>query len=166
PRGPEERHRRRQPDGAQARDRPGGRGRGGGAQEDQRAHGGQEGDRPGGRHLRQQRQGDRQPDRRGDGEGREGRRDHGGGGQGPRDHAGDGRGHAVRPRLSLPLLRHRPGEDGGGPRGPLHPDPRQEDLHHEGAAPRPREGGAGGQAAPAHRRGRGGRGAGDPGGQQ
>ena len=45
----------------------------------------QEGDRAGRHHLREQRQGDRQPDRRGDGEGRQGRRHHGRGGQGPRD---------------------------------------------------------------------------------
>ena len=89
--------------------------------------GGQEGDRPGRHHLRQQRQGDRQPDRRGDGEGRQGRRDHGRGGQGPGDHAGDGGRHAVRPRLPVALLRDRPGEDGSRARGRLHPDPRQED---------------------------------------
>ena len=39
-----------------------------------------------------------------------------------------GRGHAVRPRLPLALLRHRPGADGGRPRGRLHPHPREEDL--------------------------------------
>ena len=77
----------------------------------------QEGDRPGRHHLREQRQGDRRPDRRGDGEGRQGRRHHGRGGQGPRDDARDGRGHAVRPRLPLAVLRHRSGEDGSGARG-------------------------------------------------
>ena len=72
----------------------------------------QEGDRPGRHHLREQRQGDRQPDRRGDGEGGQGRRHHRRGGQGPRDHAGDGGRDPVRPRLPLALLRHRSGEDG------------------------------------------------------
>ena len=67
----------------------------------------QEGDRPGRLHLRQQRQGNRRPHRRGDGEGRQGRRHHRRGSARHRDHAGDGRGHAVRPRLHLPLLRHR-----------------------------------------------------------
>ena len=77
----------------------------------------QEGDRPGRHHLREQRQGDREPDRRGDGEGRQGRRHHGRGGQEPRDHAGDRGRHPVRPRLPVALLRHRSGEDGGGARG-------------------------------------------------
>ncbi len=52
--------------------------------------------------------------RRGDGEGRQGRRHHGRRGEGPRDRARGRRGHAVRPRLSLALLRHRPGAHGGG----------------------------------------------------
>ena len=38
------------------------------------------------------------------------------------------RGHADRPRLHLPLLRHQPGADGGRARRPVHPDHRQEDL--------------------------------------
>ena len=37
------------------------------------------------------------------------------------------RGHAVRPRLPLPLLRHRSRADGSRPRGRVHPDPREED---------------------------------------
>ena len=139
--GPEERHRRRQPDGAQARHRPGRRGRRRAAQDHLGSLGRQEGNRPGRHHLGQQRQGDRQPDRRGDGEGRQGRRHHRRRGQGPGDHAGDRRRHAVRPRLSLALLRHRSGEDGGGAGRRLHPDPRQEDLGDEGAAPGPGEGG-------------------------
>ena len=128
PRGPQERHRRRQPDGAQAGHRQGRRGRGRAAQDAVGPLGRQEGDRPGRHHLREQRQGDRQPDRRGDGEGRQGRRHHGRGGQGSRDHAGDGGRHPVRPRLSLALLRHRSGEDGDRAGGRLPPDPRQEDL--------------------------------------
>ncbi len=86
--------------------------------------------------------------------------------QGPRDDARDGRGHAVRPRLRLAVLRHRSGEDGGRPRGRLHPHPRQEDLVDEGPPPGPREGRAAGQAAADHRRGRRGRGARDAGRQQ
>ncbi len=70
-----------------------------------------------GTHLGQQRPGDRQSDRRGDGEGRQGRRHHRRGGPRPRDDARDGRGHAVRPRLPLPLLRDGSGEDGGRARG-------------------------------------------------
>ena len=84
---------------------------------------GQEGDRPGRDHLRQQRQGGRGPHRRRHGEGRERRRHHGGGGQGPGDHPGDRGGHAVRPRIPLPLLRHGSGADGGCPGGRHDPDP-------------------------------------------
>src|SRR6058998_2209175 len=69
-------------------------------------------------------------------------------------------------RLPLALLHHRSGEDGGRARGRLHPGARQEDHLDEGPAPGAREGGAGGQAAAHHRRGRGGRGAGHVGGQQ
>ena len=80
PRGHQERHGRRQPDGHQARHREG-RGRGHGrAQEDQQARQGQD-DRAGRHDLGQQRRDDRQDHRRGDGEGRQGRRDHGRGGQ-------------------------------------------------------------------------------------
>ena len=124
-----------------------------GAQDDLGADDRQEGDRAGRRHLREQRQGDRQPDRRGDGEGRQGRRHHRRGGQGPRDDARDGRRHAVRPRLPLAVLRHRSGQDGSRARGRAHPHPRQEDLVDEGSPPDPREGRAGRQAAADHRRG-------------
>ena len=51
--------------------------------------------------------------RGGDGEGRQGRRDHRRGGQDDRDLARGRRGHAVRPRLSLALLRDRPRAHGG-----------------------------------------------------
>jgi len=37
--------------------------------------------------------------------------------------------------LSLALLRHRSGADGGGARGPVHPHPREEDLVDEGLLP-------------------------------
>ena len=140
PRGPQERHRRRQPDGAQARHRAAPSRPSSSSSRPVGPVGRQEGDRPGRQHLRQQRQGNRQPDRRCDGEGRQGRRHHGRGGQGPRDHAGDRGRHAVRPRLPVALLRDRPGEDGGRAGRRLHPDPRQEDLGHEGAAPGAGEG--------------------------
>ena len=75
--GLEERRRRRQPDGDEARHREGRRGRRSTSSKkhveaDQR----QRGDRPGRHDLRQQRRDDRQDDRRGDGEGRQGRRHH------------------------------------------------------------------------------------------
>ena len=50
------------------------------------------------------------------------------------------RGHAVRPRLPLAVLRHRPGAHGGRARGRVHPHPREEDLEHEGPAPGARAG--------------------------
>jgi chaperonin GroEL len=65
-----------------------------------------------------------------------------------------GRGrHAVRPRLPLAVLRHQPGAHGGPARGPGHPHQREEDLEHEGPAPRAREGRADQEAAAHHRRG-------------
>ena len=39
-----------------------------------------------------------------------------------------GRGHAVRPRLPVAVLRDRPERMEVDARGPLHPDPREEDL--------------------------------------
>ena len=41
--------------------------------------------------------------------------------KGPRVRARSGRGHAVRPRLHLPLLRYQCGEDACRTRGPVHP---------------------------------------------
>ena len=76
------------------------------------------------------------------------------------------RGHAVRPGLHLPLLHHEPRPDGDRPGGALHPDHRQEDLRHRRHPARPGEGAAGEQEAADPGRGRGGRGAGDPGGEQ
>ena len=64
------------------------------------------------------------------------------------------------------LLRHRPRAHGGRPRGPLHPHRQLQDLRGQGPAPAAGEGHAGRQAAGDHRRGRRGRGAGDPGRQQ
>ena len=85
----------------------------------------------------------------------------------PRDHARGRRGHAVRPRL--PLARtSSPTRSAwkSALEDPLHPDPREEDLEHEGPAPAARAGRRAGQAAADHRRGRRGRGAGHAGGQQ
>ena len=104
--------------------------------------------------------------RRGHGQGRQGRRHHRRRGQEHGDDARGRRGHAVRPGLPLSLLRDRSRADGVRARERPHPDPREEDLQHEGPAARP---GTGRQARPAaadHRRGRGGRGARDPGGEQ
>ncbi len=127
---------------------------------------GQGRDRPGRHRLGERRQDHRRHDRRGDGEGRQGGRDHGRGGQGPRDPARRRRGHAVRPRLPLALLRHRPRPHGGRAGGRVHPHPREEDLVDEGSASVARAGGAQQQAAPRHRRGSRGRSAGHTGREQ
>ena len=68
--------------------------------------------------------------------------------------------------LPLALLRDRRRAHGDGSRRPDDPHPRQEGLFDEGPSADPREGRPDGQAAPHHRRGRGGRGAGHAGGQQ
>ena len=54
--------------------------------------------------------------------GRQGRRHHRRGGQGLRDDRRRRRGDAVRSRLPLVALRHRPGPLRGRPRRPVHPD--------------------------------------------
>ena len=104
---------RHEPDGPQARHR---------SRRDQGRRGSQgalearfrlERNRPGRHHLGQRRHRRRREDRRSDGEGRQGRRDHRRGSQGPRVRARRRRRHAVRPRLSLALLHHQPGEDDG-----------------------------------------------------
>ena len=101
---------------------------------------------------------DRQDDRPGDAEGRQRRRHHGRGSQGARDRSRDRRGHAVRPRLPLALFHHQRREDAGRARGRLHPPAREEALRPAVDAAGARGGGAVGQAAPHHRRGRRGRG--------
>ena len=141
PRGHEVGRGRHEPDGPQARHRPrrdqGRRG----PQDALEAGRGLERDRPGRQHRRQRRHHRRREDRRGDGKGRQGRRHHRRGSQGPRVRARRRRGHAVRPRLSVALLHHQPGEDGGRADRPLHPDPREEARQPPGDASDPRSGG-------------------------
>ena len=52
----------------------------------------------------------------------------------------------------LSLLRDQPRQDGGGAREPLHLDPRQEDLQHEGPLARARANGTGRSSVVDHRR--------------
>ena len=139
--------RRHESDGSQARHRNRGSGGGEGHREAR-----QEGrilrrDRPGRHHLVQRRRQDRQDDRGGDAEGRQRRRDHRRGGQGAGDRGRDRRRHAVRSRLSLPLLHHQCGEDGGGARGRLRAPAREEAVGPAGHAARAR----GDRAEPASR---------------
>ena len=103
----------------------------------------------------------RRDDRQGDEEGRQRGRHHGRGGQDRRDRARRRRGHAVRPRLSLALLRHQCRKDARGTGGSLHPHPREEARQSAGDAADPRSGGAERQAAADHLRGCRRRGAGD-----
>ena len=78
------------------------------------------------------------------------------------DRARDRRGHAVRPRLPVALLRHRPREDGGRARRPAHPHQREEDLSAWTTSCRCSSRSRARRAAAAHhRRGRRGRGARD-----
>ena len=134
-------------------------------QEDGQAGQGQH-DRPGRHHLGEQRRDHRQDHRRGDGEGRQGRRHHRRRGEDAGDDAGRGRGHAVRPRLPVAVLRHRPRAHGSRARESGDPHSREEDQLDEGPAAGARAGRPARPAAADHRRGRRGRGAGDPGGQQ
>ncbi len=161
PRGRQGRCRRHEPDGPEARHRP-------------RHHRGREGHpdprqegevlrrgRAGRHDLGERRQVDRRHDRACDAEGRQRGRHHGRRGQDRRDRARRRRGHAVRPRLPLPVLHHERGEDGRRARGPLHPHPREEAVVAPVDAADPRGRGADRQAAPHHRRGRRGRGSRD-----
>ena len=152
--GPAGRHRRRQPDGRQARHREGRRHHRRRHQEDRpprrdpRADRGRRGDLRGGSRGRRDH-------RRGDGQGRQGRRHHRRGGPVARPREGIHRGHAVRPGLHLGVLRDQPRPDGDRPRGRPHPDHRQEDLGRAGPPAGPREGRPAGPADADHRRGRG-----------
>ena len=83
-----------------------------------------------------------------------------------RDRARRGRGHAVRPRLHLPLLHHQRRQDARGDGRSLHPHQREEALRAQRAAAAARGGGADRQAAAHRRRGRRRRGAGHAGRQQ
>ena len=93
----------------------------------------------------------RQEDRRGDEEGRQRGRHHRRRVEEPRDRARRRRRHAVRSRLPLAVFRDQRGQDGRRARRALHPPLREEALGPAGDAPRPRGGGAVGQAAPDHR---------------
>ncbi len=117
---PEGGRRRHEPDGSEARHRQGRARRGRGDQEAVEEGEGLGRDRPGRHHLRQWREGDRRHDRRGHAESRQRGRDHRRGSEEPRQRARSGRGHAVRPRLHLPLLHHQCREDGGRAREPVH----------------------------------------------
>ena len=139
--GLQERDRRREPDGAQARHREGRRER---SSRSSRRSPSRVKDKKEiaqvGTISANNDDDDRRDDRRRDGEGRQGRRHHRRRSQGIETDARGRRGHAVRPGLHLAVLRHRPRDDGVRARGRLHPDPREEDLHHEGPAPAPGEG--------------------------
>ena len=86
------------------------------------------GNRPSRHHLGQQRLGHWRTDRRRHGKGRQRRRHHRRRGQGYRHQPRCGRGHAVRSRLPVPLLRHRPRGDDCRARRQLYPNPRQEEF--------------------------------------
>ncbi len=124
---------RRQPDGPEARHRQG-RGSGHGRSEEALQAGFRRHDRAGWHDFRQQRSHHRQHHCRSDEEGRQGRRHHGGRVEDHGDRAGYRGRYAVRPRLSLALLRERCRAHGSGARRSLHPDPREEDQQHEGPA--------------------------------
>jgi hypothetical protein len=75
-------------------------------------------------------------------------------------------GPAVRSGLRLAVLRHRRGEDGGGPRGRARAPHGPEARGHEGPPAAARAGGPDGRADPVHCRGHRGRGAGHARGEQ
>ncbi len=81
---------------------------------------------------RQRRRGHRPDARRRHGQGDARRRDHGGRGQGHRDRGRGRRGHAVRPRLSLAVLRDRSEAHDGRARQRVSARHRQEGLGHGG----------------------------------
>ena len=111
-RGPQGRRGRRQSDPPQARHREG-RGRHHRkAPQDVDHHQEQEGNGPGRHRRQQQRHRNRRTVGRGHGKGRQGRRDHRRRRQEPEDRSRMGRRHAVRPRLSLALLRQQSQHDG------------------------------------------------------
>ena len=121
---------------------------------------GLEGHRAGRHDLRELRRVDRQDDCRCDGESRQGRRHHRRRRLGPRERARSGRGHAVRPRLPLPVLHQLPGQPDRRAREALHSAGGQEDLEHPRDAAAARGHREGRPAAARHRRRRRGRGPG------
>ena len=133
PRGPQERRRRREPDGAQARHRDGRRA--GRREPEVAVEGdlGQGGHRPG-RHVSLARARDRRRDRRRDREGRQGRRRERRGGPDVRPRARVHRGHAVRQGLPVAVHDHRRRAHGGRARRPVHPGREPEDRRRQGPA--------------------------------
>ncbi len=109
---------------------------------------------------------DRRDHCRRDGQGRQGRNDHGGRSQVDRNQPRRGRRHAVRQGLPLSLLRHQRRSDGSGPRQPLHPHSREENLELEGHAAAARESRESRTSVAHHRGRRGRRSARDPGREQ
>ncbi len=155
-----------EPDGPQARRRHG-RGRRRRRAQDPHPQDHDRGRDGAGRHdLRQRRERHRPHDRRGDAEGRQRGCHHRRGSQGHRHRARRRRGHAVRPRLPVPVLHHECGEDDRRAGPALHPDPREEAVRPAADAAAAGDGGAVRPSAADHRRGRRGRGAGHPGGEQ
>ena len=166
PRRPQVRRRRHEPDGPQARHRQG-RDRSGRFHQEEVQEGQLLGrNRPGRHHFRQRREGHRRDDRRSHAEGRQRGRHHRRRSQVARKRAGSRRGHAVRPRLHLPLLHHQRRQDGGRSRGPLYPHQREEALQPPVAAPGARSRRPVRPSAADHRRRRRRRSAGHPRGQQ
>ena len=166
-RGPPGRRRRRQPDAHEARHGEGRRGHRRQAQEDEHPGQGQEG--PGERRhrRRQHRHRDRQDHRRGDGQGRQGRRHHRRGGQDPRDRATSSSRAcsstaATCRRTSSPTRRRWSASS----RTPTSSSTRRRSRQQRDLVPVLEKVAQPGQAAPDHRRGRRGRGPGDPGHQQ
>ena len=140
--GLQERHRRRQPDGAQARHRARRRRRRRRDQALSQAGPDQGRHRAHRRHQRPRHR-DRRDDRRGHGEGRQGRRGHRRGEPGAQARQGVRRGHAARPRLlSAPTWSPRTTAAAWRPslEQPVHPRHRQEDQRRGRHPADPREG--------------------------
>ncbi len=134
--------RRHEPDGFEARHRPGRRSGRRRRQEALEECLDQCRDRPGRHHLRQRRPRDRRDDRQGHAEGRQRGRDHRRGGEEPRDRARRRRGHAVRPWLSFAVFRDQRRQDARRARGSVHPAPREEAVGPAADAAGARGGGA------------------------
>src|SRR5437899_3070242 len=107
-------------------------------------------DRPGWNHLGEPRRDHRADHRRSDGQGGQGRRHHGRRSQEHRNLARGRRGDAVRPRLSVAVLRDRSRAHGSGARESVHPHSRAKDQLVEGPAAHARKGGARGSSVARH----------------